>query len=327
MGGFVVEASAQSYSAGLLQGNVDMLIYGETASSTNTSGGNCDLPHGTSSIAEHGQDSMNCHSMQHLGTGPAAARASMFGGEAGPGGKTVLYGHNTSSVKDSMKEGSEYWDQPQDPLAGNMSMAQPLAGCSCFLLSPENWLRKQLAWLISHRHFDNAVLVLICLSSLALALEMPSQQPDSMFRKALEILDMVFAVLFALEALLKILVKGFMLNGQDSYLQNPWNVLDFAIVLIGILLMAMSLAGSSTRSLGGLRALRTLRAVRPLRVASRMEGMKVVVNSLFASLPPLGNVLLVCLLFYLIFGIMGVDLLAVSETVGTTACILLSYTP
>jgi hypothetical protein len=39
--------------------------------------------------------------------------------------------------------------------------------------------------------------------------------------------------------------------------------------------------------------------------------MKLVVNSLFASLPPLGNVLLVCLLFYLIFGIMAVDLLAV----------------
>lgn len=66
-------------------------------------------------------------------------------------------------------------------------------------------------------------------------------------------------------------------------------------------------------SLSSLKALRTLRALRPLRVASRLEGMKVVVNSLFASLPALGNVLLVCLLFYLIFGIMAVDLLGVSS--------------
>lgn len=65
-------------------------------------------------------------------------------------------------------------------------------------------------------------------------------------------------------------------------------------------------------SLSSLKALRTLRALRPLRVASRLQGMKVVVNSLFASLPALGNVLLVCLLFYLIFGIMAVDLLGVS---------------
>jgi len=66
------------------------------------------------------------------------------------------------------------------------------------------------------------------------------------------------------------------------------------------------------QSLSSLKALRTLRALRPLRVASRLQGMKVVVNSLFASLPALGNVLLVCLLFYLIFGIMAVDLLGVS---------------
>lgn len=67
------------------------------------------------------------------------------------------------------------------------------------------------------------------------------------------------------------------------------------------------------QSLSSLKALRTLRALRPLRVASRLAGMKVVVNSLFASLPALGNVLLVCLLVYLIFGIMAVDLLGVSE--------------
>lgn len=77
-------------------------------------------------------------------------------------------------------------------------------------------------------------------------------------------------------------------------------------------MMAVSLGGGDVRSLSSLRALRTLRALRPLRVASRLEGMKVVVNALFASLPPLGNVCLVCLLFYLIFGIMGVHLLAVS---------------
>lgn len=65
-------------------------------------------------------------------------------------------------------------------------------------------------------------------------------------------------------------------------------------------------------SLSSLKALRTLRALRPLRVASRLQGMKVVINSLFASLPAC-HVLLVCLLFYLIFGIMAVNLLGVRQ--------------
>jgi hypothetical protein len=36
-----------------------------------------------------------------------------------------------------------------------------------------------------------------------------------------------------------------------------------------------------------------------------------VVNALFASVPALGNVMLACLLFYLVFGIMAVNLFAV----------------
>lgn len=75
-------------------------------------------------------------------------------------------------------------------------------------------------------------------------------------------------------------------------------------------MMAITLSGGDVHSLSSLRALRTLRALRPLRVASRLEGMKVVVDALFASLPPMGNIALVFLLFYLVFGIMVVHLLA-----------------
>ena len=68
-----------------------------------------------------------------------------------------------------------------------------------------------------------------------------------------------------------------------------------------------SAAGSS---LSGLRALRVLRALRPLRMASRNEGMRVVVTAVFKSVPPLGNVVLVGALFYLIYAILGVNLMA-----------------
>merc|ERR1719220_516633 len=57
-----------------------------------------------------------------------------------------------------------------------------------------------------------------------------------------------------------------------------------------------------------IRSLRTLRALRPLRALSRFEGMKVVVNALIGAIPSIFNVLLVCLIFWLIFSIMGVNL-------------------
>ena len=59
-----------------------------------------------------------------------------------------------------------------------------------------------------------------------------------------------------------------------------------------------------------IKAIRTLRALRPLRALSRFDGIRVVVNSLIGAIPSIFNVLLVCLVFWLIFSIMGVQLFA-----------------
>ena len=58
------------------------------------------------------------------------------------------------------------------------------------------------------------------------------------------------------------------------------------------------------------KTMRTLRALRPLKALSRFEGIRVVVNALISSIPSIFNVLLVCLVFWLIFSIMGVQLFA-----------------
>ena len=56
------------------------------------------------------------------------------------------------------------------------------------------------------------------------------------------------------------------------------------------------------------KTMRTLRALRPLRAMAKMEGMKVVVNALIGALPSIFNVLMVCVIFWLIFAIIGVNL-------------------
>jgi len=86
-------------------------------------------------------------------------------------------------------------------------------------------------------------------------------------------------------------------------MRNGWNVLDFVIVLVSIL----SLAASGAGELKSLRSLRSLRALRPLRMISRNPGLKLVVNALFRAIPSIINVLFVCMLFFLIFGIVGVS--------------------
>jgi hypothetical protein len=110
---------------------------------------------------------------------------------------------------------------------------QPLTGNSCCLMGPTNWLRLPLSKLLSHPYFEHAILLLIFASSITLALDMPNLDPSGQFKQALEVLDCIFAVLFLAEAVLKILVHGLVFNGPTSYLRNPWNVLDFLIVVVG----------------------------------------------------------------------------------------------
>ncbi|XP_015272064.1 PREDICTED: sodium channel protein type 5 subunit alpha-like [Gekko japonicus] len=57
-----------------------------------------------------------------------------------------------------------------------------------------------------------------------------------------------------------------------------------------------------------IKSLRTLRALRPLRALSRFKGIKVVVNALVGAIPSIGNVLLVCVVLWLPFNILGVGL-------------------
>jgi hypothetical protein len=90
-------------------------------------------------------------------------------------------------------------------------------------------------------------------------------------------------------------------------LRDSWNILDFIIVLSSILNWILDTFDIT--SLTFLRGFRALRALRPLRMISKDEGMKTIVNSLLKALPSLVNVGLINLLFLVVFGILGVQLL------------------
>ena len=178
----------------------------------------------------------------------------------------------------------------------------PMKGNSLFVLSPENPFRIKVAQIVCSKKFEYLIIALILVSSLMLAIDSPSVDPKSKLKEVLDVIDLVFVIIFTIEMVLKVIALGFV--GEGGYLRNSWNVLDFLIVVIGILLQATK----GNDSLASLKSLRTFRALRPIRMASRNEGMKIVVNALFQSIPPISNVLLVCLLFYMIFGILGVSL-------------------
>ncbi|GAB5575705.1 sodium channel protein type 1 subunit alpha isoform X1 [Prionailurus iriomotensis] len=186
-------------------------------------------------------------------------------------------------------------------------------------------LRRTCFRIVEHNWFETFIVFMILLSSGALAFEDIYIDQRKTIKTMLEYADKVFTYIFILEMLLKWVAYGY-----QTYFTNAWCWLDFLIVDVSLVSLTANALGYS--ELGAIKSLRTLRALRPLRALSRFEGMRdnlaptwmgwsagsspqpfimeVVVNALLGAIPSIMNVLLVCLIFWLIFSIMGVNLFA-----------------
>ncbi|KAG9271502.1 sodium channel protein type 2 subunit alpha-like [Astyanax mexicanus] len=180
--------------------------------------------------------------------------------------------------------------------------------CCQVNMEKERWrtwwtVRRTCFRIVEHTWFESFIIFMILLSSGALAFEDIYIEGYKTLKMILEYADKVFTYVFMLEMLLKWLAYGF-----AKYFTNAWCWLDFLIVDVSLISLVANALDYS--ELGAIKSLRTLRALRPLRALSRFEGMRVVVNALLGAIPSIMNVLLVCLIFWLIFSIMGVNLFA-----------------
>uniref|UniRef100_A0A2K5CEB4 Sodium channel protein n=1 Tax=Aotus nancymaae TaxID=37293 RepID=A0A2K5CEB4_AOTNA len=153
-------------------------------------------------------------------------------------------------------------------------------------------LRKTCYQIVKHSWFESFIIFVILLSSGALIFEDVHLEKRPKIQELLKCTDFIFTYIFILEMVLKWVAFGF-----GKYFTSAWCCLDFIIVIVSV---------TSLINLKELKSFRTLRALRPLRALSQFEGMKVVVNALIGAIPAILNVLLVCLIFWLIFCILGV---------------------
>lgn len=151
------------------------------------------------------------------------------------------------------------------------------------------------------------ILFLIFCNSIVLALFDYSDR-DSLgkYNQILNYVSAGFALAFLIEAVVKIIAMGF-IGHQYAYLRDPWNVLDFLIVVTGTIELVAYL---STIELVGinLKSLRNLRVLRPLRSVNAIPGMRRLVGTLIDSLIGLLNVAIFVLLLFILFGILGLQL-------------------
>ncbi|XP_053680471.1 voltage-dependent T-type calcium channel subunit alpha-1G [Anopheles nili] len=177
-----------------------------------------------------------------------------------------------------------------------------------YIFPEHNKFRQICTWFVNQKWFDNVILLFIALNCITLAMERPNIPPNCTERYFLATANYIFTVVFAVEMFIKVVSAG-LFYGPDAYFTSGWNIMDGVLVIISIVDLLMSLISeSSPRIFGILRVFRLLRSLRPLRVINRAPGLKLVVQTLLSSLRPIGNIVLICCTFFIIFGILGVQL-------------------
>lgn len=194
--------------------------------------------------------------------------------------------------------------ETRGPMTEGFMTSQPepprqvtLRGRSLGCLPPQHRLRVIAAIFINHPGFSMFMLMLIAYNTVILILNDALVKPGSFEAKFYETSDLVISIIFAVEALLKIVVFG-LIRHEGAYLRQGWNIIEFVIVVTSIL----NLIFPSTLS-----SFRAFRALRPLRLLGQFASMNTIIASIVASAKALGKVLLVGGFFFLVFAIIGVE--------------------
>uniref|UniRef100_A0A3B4XKR9 Voltage-dependent N-type calcium channel subunit alpha n=1 Tax=Seriola lalandi dorsalis TaxID=1841481 RepID=A0A3B4XKR9_SERLL len=208
---------------------------------------------------------------------PGAGRGGARGGGGAPGGQRMY----KQSMAQRARTMAIYNPNPvkQNCFTVNRSL---------FIFREDNLIRKYYM-----------ILATIIANCIVLALEqhLPASDKTPMSER-LDDTEPYFIGIFCFEAAIKIIALGFAFH-KGSYLRNGWNVMDFVVVLTGIL----ATVGSDF----DLRTLRAVRVLRPLKLVSGIPSLQVVLKSIMKAMVPLLQIGLLLFFAIVMFAIIGVE--------------------
>ncbi|GBM07834.1 Voltage-dependent calcium channel type A subunit alpha-1 [Araneus ventricosus] len=211
-----------------------------------------------------------------------------------------------SNEKVNMNDDEEKVNPNDDEEREEVKVPKPiLPYSSMFILSPTNPIRVAAHYVVNLRYFDLFIMIIITLSSIALAAEDPVEE-NSPSNEILNYFDYAFTGFFAIEMVLKVVDQGVILH-PGSYCRDLWNILDAIVVICA--LVAFAFVDSSTgQNLSTIKSLRVLRVLRPLKTIKRVPKLKAVFDCVVTSLKNVFNILIVYILFQFIFAVIAVQL-------------------
>ncbi|KAF0715026.1 hypothetical protein As57867_003592, partial [Aphanomyces stellatus] len=189
---------------------------------------------------------------------------------------------------------------------GGIGHARKFQRISLGCLTVKHPIRKLCIRIVTFKWFDRFIVFVVIFNTVILGMtdytDAWKEGPNGTIwiNRFIEKCNGISFYIFLGECIFKVVAKGFCF-GDNAYLSEGWNRLDFIIVLSGTL---------SLLNIHGLKIgyIRVLRVMRPLRTLHSLPGLKVLTNSLLASLPALANVFVLLMFCMLVFAILGMEI-------------------
>merc|ERR1712070_118813 len=116
-----------------------------------------------------------------------------------------------------------------------------------------------------------------------------------------EVINLVFTYSFAAEMVIKLISYY-----PRAYFGDPWNVFDFIITMIS--LVEALFKGVVPLNPTVIRIFRIFRLARLLRLSKKAKGLKTLMKTFSATLPSLGHVGFLLMIFFFMYAVLGVQL-------------------
>jgi len=170
-----------------------------------------------------------------------------------------------------------------------------------FMKPPRQPLRRALFTVVRMQRFEWLIMICIIVNTFLMAAQFFGESTLQAY--VINIINEVFAVVFTLEAALKLTAFGW------EYFEEQWNQFDFFVVLGTLLSVVVELfTGASVRSLAML--VRVFRVTRILRLVKASKSIRQILLTLYIALPGLSNITSILFLMLFIYSTMGVQIFA-----------------
>ncbi|XP_061569037.1 sodium channel protein type 3 subunit alpha-like, partial [Cololabis saira] len=165
------------------------------------------------------------------------------------------------------------------------------ATSALYVFSPFNPVRRLALRILVHSLFSLFIMCTILTNCCFMAMSEPA-----LWTKYVEY---TFTGIYTFESLIKILARGFCI-GPFTFLRDPWNWLDFSVILMAYV--------TEFVDLGNVSALRTFRVLRALKTISVIPGLKTIVGALIQSVKKLADVMILTVFCLSVFALIGLQL-------------------